>query len=193
MKLLFKILLYSMLTGVLSLWLFIAYAVSDYNSSYNPEVINSLVKKAKTSKQLPQAFIDVYYKINTKRNSKEVLYHALIDQRTRPCPSMEMAGFISHVAINNNKFLANRYVFAMKLENYLSQEECLNYLTERHDFLYSNIGIRQASTYYFKKDLEHLNTKEYATLVLMLKNPSIYNPKKNPNRLESRLRAYNLE
>ena len=57
----------------------------------------------------------------------------------------------------------------------------------KFDFLYQAVGIKSAAKTYFNKLPKDLNLEESATLVGMLKNPSLYNPKKFPkNSLERR-------
>lgn len=52
----------------------------------------------------------------------------------------------------------------------------------KFDFLYNSKGIESAAKTYFNKKTFELNLEESATLIGMLENPSLYNPKNNPNK-----------
>ncbi|WP_082422551.1 transglycosylase domain-containing protein [Aquimarina longa] len=84
-----------------------------------------------------------------------------------------------------NELLRNRYVLAWKLEKELSQNECLNYLVVKYDFLYNTTGIYQASRFYFNTELDSLDKKQSTTLILVMKNAWLYNPRKAPERIKN--------
>ncbi len=48
------------------------------------------------------------------------------------------------------------------------------------DFLYNAVGIKSAAKVYFNKEPQDLTVEEAAMLVGMVKNPSLYNPVRNP-------------
>jgi penicillin-binding protein 1A len=58
----------------------------------------------------------------------------------------------------------------------------LNYF----DFLHNAVGIKTASNVYFSKEPKDLSVTEAATLVGLCKNPSYYNPVRNPERGKER-------
>lgn len=69
----------------------------------------------------------------------------------------------------------------------LRKRPVLNYFSSIHDFLYAKKGISNASQFYFKKELIDLSKKENQILVLMMENPILYNPIKNPKLVEEKL------
>lgn len=71
-------------------------------------------------------------------------------------------------------------ILAARLERKFSKEEIMTMYLNRMDFLYNAVGIGTAAKVYFNKTAAELNIQEAAMLVGMLKNPSVYNPKKNP-------------
>jgi len=78
-------------------------------------------------------------------------------------------------------------ILATRLERAYTKEEIITMYLNRFDFLYNAVGISTAARVYFNKKADQLNIQEAALLVGMCKNPSIYNPKKNPqNALERR-------
>ena len=70
------------------------------------------------------------------------------------------------------------WVIAVRLEEQYAKNEILTMYLNKMDFIYNAIGIRSASRIYFGKEPIELKVEESATLVAMLKNPSLYNPVK---------------
>ena len=81
-------------------------------------------------------------------------------------------------------------IYGRKLENEFSNENLIKYQFENADYLYGNKGVRSASKFYFDKNLSELNKDEKLTLIFMLDNPSLYNPKRHPDRVEKKLKTY---
>ncbi len=74
------------------------------------------------------------------------------------------------------------WVIAVKLEKIYTKEEIITLYLNQFDFLYNAVGIKSAAHVYFNKTPDKLNIEEAATLVGMCKNPSLYNPKRFPER-----------
>lgn len=74
------------------------------------------------------------------------------------------------------------WMIAVKLERFYTKEEILQMYLNRFDFLNNAIGIKQAANVYFGKEPINLEPQEAAMLVGMLKNPSYYNPRRQPER-----------
>lgn len=74
------------------------------------------------------------------------------------------------------------WMIAVKLERYYSKDEILKMYLNQFDFLYNAVGIKSAAWVYFGKDAKDLNIQEAAMLVGMVKNPSLYNPIRHPER-----------
>ncbi|GAA0872814.1 transglycosylase domain-containing protein [Gangjinia marincola] len=73
---------------------------------------------------------------------------------------------------------AKEWIIAIRLERQYTKEEILTMYLNKFDFIYQAIGIRSASRIYFGKEPEELNIQESASLAAMLKNPDLYNPRK---------------
>ena len=56
----------------------------------------------------------------------------------------------------------------------------------KYDFGYQADGIRSAAKIFFNKTSKELSIEESATLVGMLKNSSLYNPIRRPDRVKKR-------
>ena len=73
-------------------------------------------------------------------------------------------------------------MIAVKLERFYSKDEIVKMYLNQFDFLYNAVGIKSAAQVYFGKDAKDLTIEEAAMLVGMVKNPSYYNPVRQPER-----------
>lgn len=72
--------------------------------------------------------------------------------------------------------------YAIELEDKYSKDEILEKYLNISLFSNGVYGIGTAANYYFSKKVDELNLQESAMLIGLLKNPSGYNPKKNPEQ-----------
>ena len=78
------------------------------------------------------------------------------------------------------------WVIATKLERLYSKEEILPMYLNQFAFLYNAVGIKSAAQVYFSTTPDQLTIEEAAMLVGMCKNPSMYNPRRRPERALNR-------
>ncbi len=78
------------------------------------------------------------------------------------------------------------WVVAVKLEKSYTKEEILAMYLNKFEFINGAHGIEAAADIYFGKKQQELTLSEAATLVGMLKNPSLYNPKRFPEKCAER-------
>ena len=78
------------------------------------------------------------------------------------------------------------WVIATQLERLYSKEEILTMYLNQFDFLYNAVGIKSAAQVYFSTTPDQLRIEEAAMLVGMCKNPSMYNPRRRPERALNR-------
>ena len=78
------------------------------------------------------------------------------------------------------------WYIAVELERHYTKEEILAMYLNYFDFLHNAVGIKMAARTYFGKEPIDLNLAECATLVGMCKNPSLYNPRRFPERCKER-------
>lgn len=78
------------------------------------------------------------------------------------------------------------WVIAVELERRYTKEEIMVMYLNRYDFLNLAVGIESAAQIYFNTSVDSLSVLESATLVGMLKNSSYYNPRRFPERVQSR-------
>lgn len=70
------------------------------------------------------------------------------------------------------------WVIAAKLEKLYTKEEIMTMYLNKFDFLNNAVGIRSAAQVYFSTTPDKLKLEEAALLVGMLKNPALYNPRR---------------
>lgn len=73
------------------------------------------------------------------------------------------------------------WITAVKLERSYTKEEILTMYLNKFNFIHGAYGIRSASEIYFGKTQDSLSIEESATLIGMLKNPSLFNPISRPD------------
>tara|TARA_R110002096_G_scaffold117211_1_gene253924 strand:- start:37606 stop:40053 length:2448 start_codon:yes stop_codon:yes gene_type:complete len=73
------------------------------------------------------------------------------------------------------------WIIAAQLEKRYTKEEIIAMYFNRFDFINNAVGIKSASQIYFNKSSDSLSITEAATLVGMLKNPSLFNPLSRPD------------
>ncbi|MCB9310006.1 MAG: transglycosylase domain-containing protein [Lewinellaceae bacterium] len=78
------------------------------------------------------------------------------------------------------------WVIAVKLEKRYTKDEILAMYLNKFEFINGAHGIEAASQTYFNKLQKDLNVSEAATLIGMLKNPSLYNPIRFPEKSADR-------
>jgi len=92
-----------------------------------------------------------------------------------------MAGMSSiERAMTLVKTKLKEWIIAVKLERQYSKEEIIAMYLNKFEFINGAHGIQAASQTYFDKSQDELTLPEAATLVGMLKNPSLYNPVRFP-------------
>ncbi len=185
MKKLFRFLVKTVILILILGFLFVQYLKSDLNKTFNQEQLSQLKTEIGKAEPIPSEFLEVFNKINPITNTNGVLYDAITENRNRECPCVDLA-LIAPVN-GKNRYTGNRYILSWKLEKEFTQEQCFNYYVRNYDFLYENDGIFEASEYYFNKPLSELNFDQMATLTLMLRNASLYNPKRNPEGIKKRI------
>ena len=78
------------------------------------------------------------------------------------------------------------WVLAVKLERRYTKQEIIAMYLNIYDFGYQADGVQSAAKIYFNKTPMTLSVEEGATLVGMLKNSSLFNPKRRPEMTQKR-------
>lgn len=191
MKRIIKLLTAITLGFILITFLLIQYLKSDFNTSFAPADIISIQSEIKSAKALPDQFFQVYNDITPIVSTSEQLFNWFLSNFSGDCPCLHVASFNRNIAVNNVELTGNRFVLSWKIEKGVTQRQCLNFLASKYDFLYTNIGIENASRFYFNRKVDSLTKKQMQILTLMLKNPSQYNPKRYPKIVDQKLKELN--
>jgi penicillin-binding protein 1A len=78
------------------------------------------------------------------------------------------------------------WIIAVQLERKYTKQEIMAMYLNKFDFLYDSHGIKAAAETYFGKSQDSLRVEEAAMLVGMLKNPSLFNPRRFPDTVSHR-------
>ncbi len=78
------------------------------------------------------------------------------------------------------------WIIAVRLERRYTKEEIIALYLNKFEFINGAYGIKAASEIYFDKAQDSLEIQEAAMLIGMLKNPSLYNPLRRPERVLQR-------
>ena len=77
-------------------------------------------------------------------------------------------------------------LYAIELEQRNSKQEILEFYMNSVYFGWSAYGVRAAATEYFGKDLDELSIAEAATIAVTIRNPSLYDPRRQEERAHDR-------
>ena len=78
------------------------------------------------------------------------------------------------------------WVLSVQLERRYTKQELIAMYLNIYDFGYNADGVRSAAKIFFNKSPKALNQQEAATLVGMLKNSSLFNPIRRPEKVRER-------
>ncbi|MFK7936580.1 MAG: transglycosylase domain-containing protein, partial [Saprospiraceae bacterium] len=78
------------------------------------------------------------------------------------------------------------WIIAVRLERRYTKEEIIAMYLNKFSFLYDAYGIKSASETYFGVGQDSLKIHQAATLMGMLKNPSLFNPVRRPDTVMHR-------
>lgn len=166
------------------------YLRSDFNQPFDKKELAEFKQMIRESEPLPQDFVEIYKKVHPIVNTSVKFSQEVFGNYDGQCPCLRTAWYSQMFGDNTQgkmRVLTNGYVLSWKLERQFTQEECLSFEATYFDFLENQRGIRAASKHYFKKDLKELNFDEMATLAIMMENPWLYHPRRQPTRLKERL------
>jgi len=158
--------------------LYIGYVFSDLNQDIDKEKVEILVSEIRSAKENDLKLISTYTKINRNALEKSSLRN-LWDRiwgGNNQCPcfwAVRMARINKPI-----KTIRNDLAVSVKIERKVSQRECLNFIFENFNYIYNIEGVDEASQFYFNKTVNELSDDELIGLIIMQKNPSLYNPKK---------------
>jgi len=174
-----------------------------WKKHFNETNIIEFAESINNSESLPDNFILVYDRIFPKKRttklSKTLFYSIpmqMLSGKYREnlySPTFDLSRQFYYELVNSKsrKCYHDCFVFlSFALNKYTTPEKCFDFIANNSDFLYNQIGISQASNFYFKKEIMDLSDKEIVGLILMLQNPALYNPRRYPERYRMRVDYY---
>ena len=160
--------------------------LSDYNPMFNDKYFSTLKEEiVKDRNENLDDVPDLYLQIYKIEKVRTALFSNTIGLKS--CPSLDVVRSVGMYFRTNIKLPFVELIYALKIEKEFSQKDCLNYLFLRNDYLYHNKGVKNASLFYFHKDINELNRNQKLTLIVMLDNSSLYNPIKRPEKVKSKV------
>lgn len=180
-----KIIKYVFLTFVLLYLSFDFYLYNKYNDKSTVEVLTwtTRIYSSIPIENIPNNLIQAYGKVFphslTNKIYPDAIWWFLIANRHRQSyVQLDLAYDVGHC--NTLKLIS----IANQLDNALTQEQCIYAYLSRFHFLNNVRGIEKAASAYYNKNILKLNERECLELVIMTKNPSLFNKFKNQDRLD---------
>jgi hypothetical protein len=152
-----------------------SFLLSDYNPMFESKEFIYLTNKLKDAqKEDLKSFTDIYKIVNKNqiRSPSEIT--------------------TSYIGPYRHGYSITKLIYELKIEKEFSADDCIKFLFLNTDYKHGNIGIREASKFYFKKTLKELSEKEKLILIAIVENPSLYDPIRNPEGVANRVRIYQM-
>lgn len=151
------------------------FLLSDFNPMFKNEEFIYLTNALKESrKENFKSIIDIENKI-----------YKVVKQRRCNCETVT-----TYIGPYRHGFSLTKKIYLLKIEKEFSNNECLKFQLLNYDFGNNNIGLKNASKFYFGKTIDRLNENEIITIVIMLENSSLYNPVRNKKGIRNKLLVY---
>lgn len=144
---------------------------SDLEASGYFELINEV-------HSIPQNVIEVYNDI-----FPETIVSKFIPRYDCPCRNIMYFNYCTKSRINC-------YISSKVIRDEIGRENCIIIYLNNVDFLHNAYGIHEASQFYFNSSLENLSKENITKLIIMTKNPTMYNPKRNPDKLNKAYKEF---
>ena len=171
---------------ILAFYIFI---LNAWKFDFTEEEIKPYIAEIKQAEKLPDLFYELYNVDNgnsLEYGTLEYLTKNLLFIKTIAPSSVWIARlmYISKSEYRNYpKILKVELSLATKIDKEISAKEQLNFIVQETNFAKDQIGLKSAAKFYFNKEVKELNSLEMAKLVVMLRNPSFFNPKRRLEKL----------
>jgi hypothetical protein len=125
-----------------------------------------------------------------KENFKSIL--KIYDQihRTVKLKRCSCETATTYIGPYRHGFSLTKKIYLLKIEKDFYNNECLKFQLLNNDFGNGKIGVKNASKFYFGKNVEELNDDENITIIIMLENSALYNPIRNKKGVINKLNIY---
>lgn len=188
-----RIIFFSFLFLVLSFIGFVIYLENAIDWVMTEERQAQVFSRIENSPKLPKSFhktMKKYYPEISQQTLWGLFYDKIIsgftwgNKKVKTCWCKEI---YTHPFANNKPFLYD-WIISFEIEDRFSQKRCLDYVMFTEYFGKDVNGIKNASQFYYKKDLEDLNEKEILELSVIRIAPNRYNPFFHSKRLQKRVK-----
>jgi hypothetical protein len=170
---------------------------------FDNKAIIEICDSINTTNTLPNNFYEIYDKLFPRQRHTGILktytwgfvYELISGNNDRLVSPTVIFSWDYYTNLLDNKrgtiyYIDNKIFLSFAIDKYTSPEKCFDFILNRHNFSYNQIGIFNASRYYYKKDLEKLTVEEIIGLIVMLKNSAINNPKRYPDTHKRKVEYY---
>lgn len=172
-------------TGLLAVFVFFEYGGYFLFTKEEREVVKDEIIKGPP---LPDNFINVYtavYPEALKRGLWNYIGTEAITGNYNECPCRDAAyPFISILKAGNFYKAA---LVAFQIENIATQRQCLEFVLNNMYFSNGVKGINNAAKRFYEKELAELNDDQALELIVMAKNPSLYNKERRPELIKQQV------
>ena len=196
LKKIIKLIKWLLITLTISLVILFFYTKRLWKDFITEKEIDELVYEIKSSKELPQKLYEIYeieYPKSLTKDANLLLLNSIISNEVyHKNPSIQLiqiSGLVWKKSLVTNNFYYKLIELSLtwKIEEKTTQKECLNWVAEHYDFTNNIKNIQNASIFYFNKNLENLNESELIGLIVLMKNPRLYNPIRQKERYETKV------
>lgn len=191
MKKLLKILLTTLIILLISFFGTKMYLKYSVKQTIGEQKLNDLIEKINSAPSLPQNFKHTYLKVYPtifKDNFTTYAIKSILRQTGgQSPPNRQVANHCRTLFSNKSNFdiMLNHLGLMWILEDNVSQEKCFEYNLAHTNFLYNTKGPYEAAIFYYKKPLDSLNIEEQLGMIILIKNPLIFNKVRFPDRHEN--------
>lgn len=170
---------------------FYIFLLNAWKIDFTENEINQYISEIKQAEELPNLFYELYnLDTNNSLENGTLMYLTknFFFVKTNQPLSIWIAKMMYIPKAEYRKYphiLKIELSLATKIDKEISPKEQLNFMLKQTDFANRQIGIKSTSKYYFNKEITELNENEIASLIIMTRNPSLYNPKRRPEKLKA--------
>jgi len=194
-KIISKIILFTTISILLILLGLYVWLNQRIDTVIEKETYNHLVEAINASNVLPDRFYEIYGQVtefDEKSTTNTYIFNGFLNTRNHhkknPCPCADASyKFLRNATADYGLSGINTITIGLALDKDASPKKCLDFYLSQFDFLYSTIGIQNASQLYYQKDLEQLSDDEMLELSIMTLNPKFYDKIREPENLKNKV------
>jgi len=179
-----KIIKYSFWTFILLYLSIDFYIVINYYGTKTAKILawETSIYSSIPNDSIPDNIIDAYEKVfpNSLTNKiyPDLVWFLAIRGQRQSYVQLDLAYDIGHCGSIKLISIANQ------IDNKLTQKQCIYAYLSRCDFLNKARGLEKAAKIYYNKRVQDLNERECLELVIMTKNPSLFDKFRHQDKLD---------